>query len=120
MTFKNIKEGAIRYTDVLDDQPDNRTIQDALAKCYSVLQSHDHVVASVSGGSDSDVMLDLIIRCGGKDKTKFVFFNTGLEYEATKRQIKHLNEKYGITIDVIPPPAKHTYLCKGVWCSVLE
>lgn len=103
MTFKNIKDGVIQYTDIMDDQPDNRTIQDAFAKCYSVLQSHDHVVASVSGGSDSDVMLDLIIRCGGKDKTKFVFFNTGLEYEATKKQIKHLNEKYGVVIDIIPP-----------------
>lgn len=120
MTFKNIKDGDIRYTDVMEDQPDNRTIQDALAKCYSVLQSHNHVVASVSGGSDSDVMLDLIIRCGGKDKTKFVFFNTGLEYEATKKQIKHLNEKYGITIDIIPPPAKHTDLRKRVRCPVLE
>lgn len=102
-TFKQIKDGVIRFTDVIDDMPDNGTILDTLAKCYSVLHSHDNVVASVSGGSDSDIMLDLIIRCGGKEKTKFVFFNTGLEYDATKRQINHLNEKYGIAIDIIPP-----------------
>ena len=48
-------------------------------------------------------MLDLIIRCGGADKTTFVFFNTGLEYEATKRQIQYLNDRYGIEIQVITP-----------------
>ena len=107
--MKSIKNGLIRFSDIMEDQPVNRTIQDAFAKCYSVLQTHDHVVASVSGGSDSDVMLDLIIRCGGKEKTKFVFFNTGLEYEATKNQIKHLNQTYGIEIDTIPPCA--AFLC---------
>ena len=60
-------------------------------------------MAAVSGGWDSDDMTDLIIRCGGKDKTTFVFFNTGLEYDATKRQIKHLEEKYGIEIKILPP-----------------
>lgn len=89
--------------DVLKDAPHNLTIEDALTKCYSTVSDHQRIVTSVSGGSDSDVMLDLIIRCGGKDKTTFVFFNTGLEYEATKKQILYLNEKYGIQIQVVPP-----------------
>lgn len=101
--MKEIPNGVVRYTDIMDNQPDNRPIQDALSKCYSVLQTHGNIVASVSGGSDSDIMLDLIVRCGGKEKTKFVFFNTGLEYEATKRQIEKLNRNYGISISIIPP-----------------
>lgn len=91
------------FTDLIDSCPDNLTIQDALGKCYTQIQTHQAILASVSGGADSDIMMDLIIRCGGKDKTRFVFFNTGLEYEATKRQIEHLNEKYGVEIQVVPP-----------------
>ena len=93
----------IKFIDLLDGAPKNLAIQDALGKCWQHIRSHDNILASVSGGSDSDVMMDLIIRCGGKDKTTFVFFNTGLEYEATKKQIQFLNEKYGVEIQVIPP-----------------
>lgn len=91
------------FSELLGSAPENLAIVDALGKCSLQLNRHTRVLASVSGGSDSDVMLDLIIRCGGKDKTTFAFFNTGLEYEATKRQIEYLNEKYGIEIQVVPP-----------------
>lgn len=67
-------------------------------KCWYVMQEHSAILCSVSGGYDSDIMLDLIIRCGGKEKTKFVFFNTGLEYEATLRHLDYLEAKYGIEI----------------------
>lgn len=91
------------FTDLLDAAPDNLAIQDALGKCHQQVRNHENILCSVSGGSDSDIMMDLIIRCGGKEKTTFVFFNTGLEYKATKEHIKSLNEKYGIEIQVIPP-----------------
>lgn len=91
------------YGALLDSAPENLAIVDALAKCQMQVRRHQKIMCSVSGGSDSDVMMDLIIRCGGKDRTTFVFFNTGLEYEATKRQIQYLNEKYGVEIQVIPP-----------------
>lgn len=89
--------------EVIAGCPENLAILDALTKCHTVLSDHKKVVASISGGSDSDVMMDLIIRCGGKDKTRFVFFNTGLEYEATKRQLDFLRNKYDTEIEVIPP-----------------
>ncbi len=50
------------------------------------------------GGADSDVMLDMILRCGGRDKTDFVFFNTGLEYRATLEHLDDLERKYDIKI----------------------
>lgn len=87
----------------MDAAPWNFAIQDALGKCYVQVSNHERILCSVSGGSDSDIMTDMIIRCGGKDKTTFVFFNTGLEYASTKKQIEHLNKKYGIEIQVIPP-----------------
>lgn len=91
------------FSDILLEAPENEQIKSSLGKCYREVSSHDNILASISGGSDSDIMLDMIVRCGGKDKTKFVFFNTGLEYEATKRHINYLNEKYGIEIIVVPP-----------------
>ena len=54
--------------------------------------------ALVAGGGDSDVMIDMLIRCGAAGKTDFVFFDTGLEYAATKEHLAELEEKYSITI----------------------
>lgn len=91
------------FIKILDEAPQNFTIQDALGKAYQHVKSHDKILVAVSGGADSDCMADLIIRCGGKEKSTFAFFNTGLEYDATKRQLKHLEEKYGIKIEILPP-----------------
>lgn len=78
-------------------------ILDALAKVYSVLPRHEKILVAISGGSDSDILLDLIIKCGGKEKSVFVFNGTGFEYEATKKQLALLEEKYGIEIIKVPP-----------------
>lgn len=93
----------IKMTDLLDAAPDNFAIQDALGKCLQHVTHHENIMAAISGGWDSDILADMIIRCGGKEKTTFVFFNTGLEYKATKKQIQFLREKYGIEIKEIPP-----------------
>lgn len=93
----------IKMTDLLDTAPPNLIIQDALGKCLQQVRSHERIMAAVSGGSDSDDMMDMIIRRGGKDKTTFVFHNTGLEYEATKRQLQHLERKYGVKIQINAP-----------------
>ncbi len=87
----------------MDAGPDNLTIQDGLGKCLQMVNTHERIMCSLSGGWDSDIMADMLIRCGGKDKTTFVYFNTGLEYKATKQQIKTLEERYGIKIEVLPP-----------------
>ena len=100
---KEITLGNNANYDALIDTAPNFACQDAFIKAYQHIKYHNKIVTSISGGSDSDVLLDLIIRCGGKDKTTFVFFNTGLEYEATKKQIKFLEEKYGIEINVLQP-----------------
>ena len=63
-------------------------------------EEYDEILCSVSGGADSDVMLDLFCRFD-KSKVTFVFFDTGLEYEATKEHLKYLEDKYDIKINVI-------------------
>lgn len=91
------------FVALINSAHENMTIVDAFAKCESEVRGHDKIMASVSGGWDSDIMLDMIVRCGGKEKTTFVFFNTGLEYAATKNHIKDLEQKYGVSIETVPP-----------------
>lgn len=73
------------------------------------LRQHPKAICSYSGGSDSDIMLDMIERARhlfGKDylpPIKYVFFNTGLEMDATKRHVKEVAEKYGVEIEECRP-----------------
>ena len=48
------------------------------------------------------MMLDLLLRCGAKEKTDFIFFNTGLEYAATHEHLEFLEKKYDIKIQRRP------------------
>lgn len=61
------------------------------------LREHPNAICSYSGGSDSDIMIDLIERTRsifGLPPIKYVFFNTGLEMKATKDHVKYVAEKY--------------------------
>lgn len=93
----------VQLSALVEEAPDNMTILDALGKCHQQVRTHSRSLVAVSGGWDSDIMLDMVIRCGGRESTDFVFFNTGLEYEATKRHLQYLEDKYGIDIHVVPP-----------------
>lgn len=79
----------------------NLTIFDAFAKLEDVLPRYRKVLVSISGGADSDVMLDMVMRERSIDRSRlsFAFFDTGIEYEATKRHLVALEERYGIAID---------------------
>lgn len=66
------------------------------------LVQHPKAICSYSGGSDSDIMIDLIERTRKMidlPKVKYVFFNTGLEMQATKDHVKATAEKYGVEIE---------------------
>ena len=60
---------------------------------------YDNILCSISGGSDSDVMLDICKKCDKEGKITYIWFNTGLEYQATKDHLKYLEEKYNIVIE---------------------
>lgn len=66
------------------------------------LTQHPNAICSYSGGSDSDIMIDLIERTRKAfdlPPVKYVFFNTGLEMRATKDHVKATAEKYGVEIE---------------------
>ena len=77
------------------------------------LTEHPNAICSYSGGSDSDILIDLIERtrkmfnaaCGREalKPVKYVFFNTGLEMKATKDHVKATAEKYGVEIEECRP-----------------
>ena len=78
-------------------------IQSIIAKR---LYQHPNAICSYSGGSDSDIMLDLIERtCEAFNlpPVKYAFFNTGLEMKATKDHVKATAEKYGVDITTYRP-----------------
>ena len=77
------------------------TIYDGLVKAKSVLATHNNVLVSVSGGADSDCMIDIVEHLRVRDeahKITYVFFDTGIELDATKRHLNYLEEKYNIKI----------------------
>lgn len=70
------------------------------------LVEHPNAICSYSGGSDSDIMIDLLERARRGlhlAPVKYVFFNTGLEMKATRNHVKAVAEKYGVEIEEVPP-----------------
>lgn len=78
-------------------------IQSIIAKR---LAQYPKAICSYSGGSDSDIMIDLLERTRklfGLPPIKYVFFNTGLEMRATKEHVKETAKKYNIEIEECRP-----------------
>ena len=71
------------------------------------LTQHPNAICSYSGGSDSDIMIDLIEHTRSLIPTitpvKYVFFNTGLEMKAIKDHVKATAEKYNVEIEEVRP-----------------
>lgn len=87
---------------VLNSLPDFKSdeILKSFVKGYSIINNpiYKKPVCSISGGSDSDIMLDIIHRIDEQKKVTYVWFDTGLEYKATKEHLKYLENRYGIEI----------------------
>lgn len=70
------------------------------------LTQYPKAICSYSGGSDSDIMIHLIEtvrKTFWLPPVKYVFFNTGLEMEATKRHVNETANLYGVEIAVERP-----------------
>lgn len=78
----------------------NLTVFDAIAKSNDVINDpkYKNIMCSISGGSDSDIMLDMLYRVDVDKKIHWVWFDTGLEYQATKDHLIYLENKYNIAI----------------------
>ena len=91
------------YTDRPDyaDYPAPKKFQTIQAIIAKHLTEHPNASCAYSGGSDSDIMLDLIERTRklfNLPPINYAFFNTGLEMQATKDHVKATAEKYGVEI----------------------
>lgn len=113
-----IAKGTRRHTmaELLELFPNNMTILDAAIK------TEDHILTtaceggkimvSISGGSDSDIMMDMIERLGyDEGEVVYVWFDTGLEYDATKKHLKDLEAKYGVEIKRYRPEMTVAQAC---------
>lgn len=85
---------------LLKDCPQNQIIGDNFVRAWAKINSNKYkkIVCSISGGADSDVMLDICTKCDKDNKIEYVWFDTGLEYQATKDHLRYLEERYGIKI----------------------
>lgn len=99
LKLKNyIPQKASTIEELIEACPKNQTILDNLIRTWAIINSpkYQNILCSISGGSDSDIMLDIVWRCDKDDKVDYVWFDTGLEYQATKNHLKYLEEKYNI------------------------
>lgn len=83
------------------------TIQDQIARStYIIGTKLDEariygtcVTCSISGGSDSDILMDFVSHFDLDNEVKYVFFDTGIEMKATKEHLDYLEERYGTKIE---------------------
>ena len=88
------------FNELLENTPKNLNIYNSLLKGRAMLERHSKIAVSVSGGSDSDTIMDLLeLMKPDNCKLSYVFFDTGLEFNATKRHLEKLERKYGVAIE---------------------
>lgn len=86
---------------------------DAVLKADSVVNDmgYQNIAVSVSGGSDSDIVVDIISRVDRDKKCRYRYFDTGMEYEATFRHLDYLEERYNIEIERVRAVEKVPLAC---------
>lgn len=96
------------------DRCQNEVVGKSLMTTFQKINdiNYKKILCSISGGSDSDVILDLCHMMDNDNKIDYVYFDTGLEYQATKNHIKFLEEKYNIDIEIKRPKIPIPLLCK--------
>ena len=99
---------------ILEQVKENQNVFDMFVKADSVINEmgFERISVSISGGSDSDVMLDVVIKVDFNHKCKYINMNTGLEYQATKDHLKYLEDRYGIEIVRLKPKKPIPVVCK--------
>lgn len=93
----------ITQQEILSQFPQNYTIQDAVSETMHHIKEESErggkILVSISGGSDSDIMMDIFERIGyPPGLVTYIWYDTGLEFEATKQHLDWLEEKYGVSI----------------------
>ena len=95
--------------------PNNRNIHKYLMVTRNKLREYKRIAVSYSAGSDSDIILDMIELIKPNDECGeicYIFFNTGLEYDASLRHIAETEQKYGIDIERIKASKSIPLACR--------
>ena len=90
------------------------TVFDSIQKADGIINNkkYSSIICSISGGSDSDILLDLCTRIDKRNIIQYVFFETCIEYSATREHIKDLEQKYDIKIHICRPKKPVPMCCK--------
>lgn len=81
----------------------NHAILDSYCKAVNVIHKSNNPACAISGGADSDLVLDIISRVDSLKKVRYYWVDTGLEYQATKNHLQYLEDKYGVQITHLKP-----------------
>lgn len=86
--------------EIIKGCPADDIIVDNMVRAYAKINSvlYKKIICTVSGGYDSDIVMDIVQKCDKGKKVEYVWFDTGLEYQATKDHMRELEKKYGVTI----------------------
>ncbi len=83
---------------LIEQAPNDEVIKKSITTAFEKIGDYEKILCSVSGGSDSDILVDLCQKIDTSGKIQYAFFDTGLEFKATKEHLNYLEEKYGIVI----------------------
>ena len=97
------QESKARDAEKSANEADAARINNTMGKMSLLLSTHGSICVSVSGGSDSDIIVHIIATYFREHlpKIHFVFANTGIEYRATLEHLNYLREHYNIQIDEV-------------------
>lgn len=90
----------------------SQLIVDSIMLTHAKLKQYKKVFCSISGGSDSDILIDLCQKFDEADKITYAFFDTGIEFQATKDHISFLEDKYGVCIERVKATKPVPICCK--------
>lgn len=102
----------MKLLEILDNAPQDKLILDSLVITHAKLQQYEKILCSISGGSDSDILIDLCQKFDEAQKITYAFFDTGLEFQATKDHIVFLEGKYDIEIKKMKAEKTVPICCK--------
>ncbi len=88
-------------------------IGSALQKAAAYTLRYKKIAVMVSGGSDSDDMLAVLLKTVPKEKLHFIFCNTGIEMRATLDHLYYLETEYKIKINRLKAIRPVPICCKN-------
>lgn len=101
--------------DVLKSCPKNSTVINNIIKAYHKINNdmYKKISVAISGGADSDDMLDICWMCDNDGKIVYVWCDTGLEYQATKDHLKYLEKNTALRLFVQKQLSRYLFLAEN-------